>query len=126
VLAKDSSRNDNFRYDQTSQQLKCPYAAHTRKTNPRDDLANFGGTEIHRILRRGIQYGPEVTDEEDASGISSEDPALERGLLFACYQSNIANGFQFLQKSKLHSRDRIGTTLLILARLGKQRWIHLC
>lgn len=98
VLAKDPSRNDNFRYDQTVKQQKCPYAAHTRKTNPRDDLG-LGGAEKNRIIRRGIQYGPEVTDNEEASGVSSTEPELERGLLFACYQSNLARGFQFLQKS---------------------------
>lgn len=40
-LAKDPQRNNNFNFggeDQTDQ-TKCPFAAHIRKTNPRDDLA---------------------------------------------------------------------------------------
>jgi Dyp-type peroxidase family len=86
-----------FTFDPSSQ-ARCPFAAHIRKTNPRADLP-FGGAEPHRILRRGIQFGPEVTPEEAAAKKSSTDPALERGLLFACYQSNIVNGFQFVQKS---------------------------
>ncbi len=103
-LANDPSRNDDFRYDQKVQQQKCPYTAHTRKTNPRDDFPR-GGTEKNRILRRGIQYGPEVTDEEETSGTSSNDPSLERGLLFVCYQSNLANGFPFIQKCKYLGLD---------------------
>ncbi|KAG4442509.1 hypothetical protein IFR05_002009 [Cadophora sp. M221] len=101
AIATDSSVNDYFRYDQNVKQNHCPYAAHTRKTNPRDDIAfkdKKEGHQIHRIIRRGIQYGPEVTDEEEATSTSSTDPKLERGLLFACYQSNLLNGFSFIQR----------------------------
>ncbi|CZT53304.1 related to Peroxidase 2 [Rhynchosporium secalis] len=99
VASKDPSANDNFRYQQDVKQSHCPYAAHTRKTNPRDDIAfNTDAHQVHRIIRRGIQYGPEVTDEEEATSTSSTDPKLERGLLFACYQSNLSNGFLFIQK----------------------------
>lgn len=41
ALAKDPQRNNNFDFsgnDQTDQ-TKCPFAAHIRKTNPRADLA---------------------------------------------------------------------------------------
>ncbi|KAJ9618693.1 hypothetical protein H2203_008897 [Taxawa tesnikishii (nom. ined.)] len=93
-----TEKNQDFRFDPNSQ-VRCPFAAHLRKTNPRADLDAFGGTEIRRILRRGIQFGPEVTDSEKKHKKSSEDEKLERGLLFACYQSNIANGFQFIQHS---------------------------
>ncbi|KAL9094069.1 MAG: hypothetical protein Q9165_003739 [Trypethelium subeluteriae] len=89
-LGKDPNRNENFRYDPFSQE-RCPFAAHTRKTNPRSDLPS---TEIHRILRRGIQFGPEVTDEERQKGTIHD-----RGLLFKAYQSNNINGFQFIQSS---------------------------
>jgi len=90
-LGGDASRNDNFRYDPFSQD-RCPFAAHTRKTNPRSDLPS---TEKQRILRRGIPFGPEVSDEEKKKGTIHD-----RGLLFKAYQSNIANGFQFIQKSE--------------------------
>jgi deferrochelatase/peroxidase EfeB len=91
-LGKDTSQNDNFRYDPFSQD-RCPFVAHTRKTNPRSDLPN---TEPHRILRRGIPYGPEVTKAERKAGKTE----LNRGLLFKAYQSNISNGFQFIQSSE--------------------------
>ena len=92
VLATDPQRNNNFQYDKTSQE-RCPFAAHTRKMNPRSDL----GEEVvdpHRIIRRGIQFGPEVTHQESSTHKTEKD----RGLLFVSYQSNLAQGFQFLQK----------------------------
>jgi deferrochelatase/peroxidase EfeB len=94
------AKNEDFRFDPNSQE-RCPFAAHVRKTNPRSDLDAFGGTEIRRILRRGIAFGPEVTDEEKRAKKSSDQKRLERGLLFACYQSNLGNGFQFMQQSRL-------------------------
>lgn len=93
ALGTDPNRNNDFRYDPLSQE-RCPFAAHTRKTNPRSDLPT---TEIHRIIRRGIQYGPEVSAAEAATRRTTKD----RGLLFACYQSNIANGFKFIQQSMI-------------------------
>lgn len=98
ALAEDPLRNNDFTYDPLRQD-RCPFAAHTRKTNPRADLASVGGSEIRRILRRGIQFGPEVTPREATAKTSSKDLRLERGLLFVCYQSNIANGFEFIQES---------------------------
>ncbi|KAH8102235.1 Dyp-type peroxidase [Cristinia sonorae] len=104
-LGKDPQRNNNFRYDfpeDIQTQDRCPFAAHVRKTNPRFDLEGVppekGGpfsTENRRIVRRGIPFGPEVTPQEKQSKTTTQ----ERGLLFRCYQSNIANGFQFIQES---------------------------
>ena len=70
---------------------------------PRADLAalnnpptpNFSILNLFRIMRAGIPYGPEVSDEEQASGKTES----VRGLAFACYQSVIANGFRFIQHS---------------------------
>ena len=96
-MAKDPQRNNNFKFeDQLNSQFKCPFAAHIRKTNPRDDLESRNiSVEPRRIIRRGIQFGPEVTDEEKECKQTKE----ERGLLFACYQSSIRRGFQFMQQS---------------------------
>lgn len=96
-LGKDPARNNNFRFEgEVNSQDRCPFAAHIRKTNPRADLEDHG-TPIgkNRIIRRGIQFGPEVTKKEREEGKTTED----RGLIFACYQSNLGNGFQFLQQS---------------------------
>ncbi|KAI1172119.1 hypothetical protein F4777DRAFT_562962 [Nemania sp. FL0916] len=97
------AHNNDFRFDPQNQD-RCPFAAHIRKTNPRSDLDQFGGTEIRRIIRRGIAFGPEVTDQEKEARRSSDDEKLERGLLFVCYQSNLGQGFQFMQKSWANTR----------------------
>ena len=97
MLAKDEKRNNNYEFgfpEDAATQTRCPFAAHVRKTNPRKDLNN--ATENRRILRRGIQFGPEVDANEKAMNRTTK----ERGLLFACYQSNIINGFQFIQQSE--------------------------
>ncbi|KAI0966915.1 hypothetical protein F4678DRAFT_483543 [Xylaria arbuscula] len=94
---------EDFRFDPNSQE-RCPFAAHIRKTNPRSDLDTLGGTEIRRMIRRGIAFGPEVTAEEKKAKKSSDNEKLERGLLFACYQSNLGNGFHFIQQSWANAR----------------------
>ncbi|KAJ4475852.1 fungal peroxidase [Lentinula lateritia] len=79
VLAADPQQNNNFNYthpgfDEATDQTHCPFSAHVRKTNPRSDL-NPEDTANH-IIRAGIPYGPEVA-----------------------YQSDINNGFAFLQQN---------------------------
>ncbi|KAI0100528.1 Dyp-type peroxidase [Nemania sp. FL0031] len=91
------AHSQDFHFDPNSQE-RCPFAAHIRKTNPRSDLPATA-RELHRIIRRGIAFGPEVTHEEKRAKRSSNDEKLERGLLFVCYQANLANGFQFQQKT---------------------------
>ncbi|KAK7437242.1 dye-decolorizing heme-containing peroxidase [Stygiomarasmius scandens] len=104
-LGANNQMNNNFTFahpevpgfDISTNQTFCPFSAHIRKTRPRADF----GTEAantHHIIRAGTPYGPEVTDEETASGKSSTDPSLERGLAFVAYQSDIPNGFEFMQE----------------------------
>lgn len=69
---------NNFNYEDENDH-KCPVHAHIRKANPRD------GRERNRlIVRRGIPYG--------------ERGEAEVGLLFICYQNNIHNQFEFIQR----------------------------
>lgn len=101
ALGKDPLRNNNFQYtfpDDQQTQTRCPFAAHVRKTFPRADLESQfpGSTETRRIMRSGIAFGPEVTAAEAGSGKTQK----QRGLLFIAYQSNIGNGFQFIQERK--------------------------
>jgi len=99
VLAADPKRNNNFDFSgqDVLDQARCPFSAHIRKTNPRNDLAQFGPTAVsqHMINRQSIAFGPEVTPEEAQASKTIET----RGLSFVCYQSNLANGFEFVQKS---------------------------
>ncbi|KAI0804737.1 peroxidase [Irpex lacteus] len=96
-LGTDPQRNNNFNYthagsDITSDESRCPFSAHIRKTNPRD-LESVIGHANHAI-RAGTPYGPELTDDESSSGTTSTD----RGLAFVEYQSNIGNGFRTQQE----------------------------
>jgi deferrochelatase/peroxidase EfeB len=93
-LANDPESNNNFDFSRDKTQNRCPFAAHIRKSNPRSDLSYFGGTTIRRIWRQGIPFGPEVTQEEHKKAKTLHT----RGLLFACYQSSIDNGFSFIQQ----------------------------
>ncbi|KAJ7143350.1 fungal peroxidase [Mycena crocata] len=96
-LGANASRNNDFDYTEpgASDQSKCPFSAHIRKTRPRADIGlPENKTSNHHIVRGGIPYGPEVTDDE----ASSNTTQIERGLAFVAYQSSLANGFQFLQQ----------------------------
>jgi Dyp-type peroxidase family len=76
-----------------------PRAAHIRKTNPRNEQPpGEQESNRHRILRRGIPYGPEFQPGEPPYPGSAPVPdTQDRGLLFVCYQSSIARGFEFVQ-----------------------------
>ncbi|MEU5264621.1 Dyp-type peroxidase [Amycolatopsis sp. NPDC021455] len=67
--------------------LACPYSAHIRKSNPRDDIAP-AEAQRHRMLRRGIPYESSVDDRE-------------RGLLFLSYQTSIEQQFEFVMEQWL-------------------------
>ena len=67
--------------------LRCPFSAHIRVVNPRDQpLANAEVHDVPRIIRRGMPYGPEWKDGED-------NETNDRGIigLFLC--TNIARQF---------------------------------
>ena len=93
-LAADHNLNNDFSYKDDPFQRACPYAAHIRKTNPRDDFPNGNKApmQIHRIARAGIPFGPEVEPTETVTTQS-------RGLMFVCYQTSIQSQFEFIQSS---------------------------
>ncbi|KAK5657380.1 hypothetical protein OQA88_2950 [Cercophora sp. LCS_1] len=79
----------------------CPLAAHIRKTNPRISNSNSSdqGLKFSKMIRSGIPYGPDyVPGEVDA-------PESKRGLLFACYQAYVEDGFQHMQSFWCNNRD---------------------
>ncbi|MEU4164640.1 Dyp-type peroxidase [Actinoplanes sp. NPDC026670] len=78
---------------------RCPLAAHIRKVNPRDQETDQGiqeNTLTTMILRRGIPYGP----------LYEEDPDADRGLLFLCYQTDLARQFELLVQRWANLTDR--------------------
>lgn len=112
----DGTRDVNkFEFGGDRQGLVCPWAAHIRKAYPRDDVRHNttptpaeadsaeAFTQTHRMLRRGITFGPELTDDEAEKGTSSA--AHERGLLFKCYVTSLENQFEFVQEAWVNSGD---------------------
>ena len=85
---------NRFRYGNDPQGLRCPVGAHVRRANPRDSLGWQGRlTKRHRIIRRGMPY-------EDGSGAERE-----RGLIFVCYQADIARQFELIQSRWMKDGD---------------------
>ena len=72
---------NGFTFDEDPYGRVCPLGAHIRKMNPRTNKVG----DAHRILRRGVPYGSE----------GSED---EKGLLFVCYQASLAAGFEYIHQ----------------------------
>jgi deferrochelatase/peroxidase EfeB len=71
----------------------CPYAAHTRRTNPRDDTAVKFNTDLaqnHRVRRFATPYGPAYTPE------TADAP---RGLVGLFMGASLGDQFEFLMNS---------------------------
>ncbi|KLO19160.1 Dyp-type peroxidase [Schizopora paradoxa] len=96
ALGTDDQRNNNFVFDESAGQTRCPFSAHIRKTNPRNDLSQEF-VAPHQMMRQGIPFGPEVTFGEETLGKTG--PGINRGLAFVCYQSALDDGFSFVQHS---------------------------
>ncbi|MGI8862961.1 MAG: Dyp-type peroxidase [Solirubrobacteraceae bacterium] len=105
-LLTDAKIND-FTYGQDADGHLVPRAAHIRKTNPRDQQPPAQpGTSQHRLLRRGIPYGPELAPNEPPyPGQGPVPDTQDRGLLFLCYQASIARQFEFVQTAWVNSED---------------------
>ncbi|PZM10308.1 hypothetical protein CPY51_23415 [Rhizobium tubonense] len=111
ALGGDKMANNDFEFEQDPFQRRCPYAAHIRKTYPRDDLndapgipalAGEGGeasVQTRRLRRAGIPFGPEVSDDDTLGAEQS------RGLMFVCYQTSIVEQFEFVQQSWANNPD---------------------
>ena len=120
VLSPDADqpelRTDDFRYAETDPDgSKCPFGAHIRRTNPRDQIGSsppeqsFHMSERHRIIRRGKSYGPPLFDhalltQADAPAalaalLDVEDDGHARGLHFLCVNANIKSQFEFIQQT---------------------------
>lgn len=107
----------------------CPFAAHIRKVNPRDDSTDTSGpaqTRTRLILRRGIPYGP----RKKARGLLQDD-GVDRGLLFISYQASIAEQFEFLTKTWVnrdnapHDSDPPAGTDPLIGQSSQPRFVRL-
>jgi hypothetical protein len=69
-----------------------PRFAHIRKVNPRDNRVFDDRT--HRLLRRGIPFGPRFQPDQAGAG----DQDAERGLLLNAFMASIDDQFEFVQR----------------------------
>jgi galactose oxidase len=115
VLAKDDMLINAFEFTQDKLGRRCPFAAHIRKSYPRNDITpaakpgtpefdqrkiSESTTQMHRIIRAGIPFGDEVSDDERRAKKTLND----RGLMFVCYQTSIVDQFEFIQKAWVNDR----------------------
>ncbi len=86
--------------------MRCPFGAHIRRTNPRDQLFSRRKDEPsinmirkHRIIRRGRIFGKPIVasmNPEDILKLEKED-GEERGIHFICLAGHISRQFEFIQ-----------------------------
>jgi len=95
----DAKRLNAVRYKPDPYGSACPLGAHVRRANPRDGMA-FGHklTYRHRIVRRGMPYGPELSDDP-----SPAEQDADRGLVFVCLNANISRQYEVVQGEWLSS-----------------------
>lgn len=93
------SNDNDFVYTDTDKLgLKCPFGAHSRRTNPRDNFEETGPAESlhltrkHRIMRRVRSYG-----ERYVGSATQHTPDGEVGILFGCFNADINRQFEFIQ-----------------------------
>ena len=94
-ITNENQFNNNFNYKHDNEAIatKCPFHSHIRLTNPRSDIEeNFA--KATRITRRGIPFNDVYRNEKD---LENDQPEKGVGLLFMCYQSSIAQQFEFIQ-----------------------------
>lgn len=80
---------------------RCPHGAHIRRTNPRSSLVDPNEGHRHRLIRRGVPYGPPFDP-------ANPDDGIERGLLglFLCGQ--IGQQFEFITRSWMGQGGFVG------------------
>jgi Dyp-type peroxidase family len=94
--------DNDFRYDEDADGHRCPIGSHIRRTNPRDALGFHGRlTSRHRIIRRGMPYGPPAKNPY-------VDDGHDRGLMFVCFQASIARQFELIQGRWIMDGDAFG------------------
>jgi Dyp-type peroxidase family len=97
ALADDPAKNNNFRYATDPTGQRCPIGAHIRRANPRDALAGGASAVVgHRMLRRGMPYGPPLPDDSPEDGV-------DRGLVFVAACGSIRTQFEFVQQEWMNS-----------------------
>jgi Dyp-type peroxidase family len=131
----DEMRLNQFTFEKDQAGSRCPFGAHVRRANPRNTdfpdrpngvlsklitMLGFGpkgfrddlmaSVRFHRILRRGREYGTELTPEDALAATPPDHSTADRGLHFLCLNANISRQFEFLQNAWLNSSKFSGLT----------------
>jgi deferrochelatase/peroxidase EfeB len=90
--------------------LRCPVGAHMRRINPRGQPVTGqnqpgGSNNTHRIIRRGMPYGPTYDPTQPYDGI-------ERGLLGYFINSSIENQYEFVLSQWVNESEFAGAVRL--------------
>lgn len=81
--------------------FRCPHGAHIRRTNPRSSLADPDEGHRHRLIRRGVPYGPPYDP-------ANPDDGIERGLLGLFLCGSIPQQFEFITRSWMGEGGFVG------------------
>jgi Dyp-type peroxidase family len=92
---------NNFDYSDDPKGNRCPLGSHIRRNNPRTTPVAGNGGQRHRIMRRGLPYGPPYDP-------SHPDDGIERGLLGLFICGSLKDQFEFLMKHWVQDGDFIG------------------
>ncbi len=90
--------------------LRCPVGAHMRRINPRGQPVTGqgqagGSNNTHRLIRRGMPYGPVYDPTLPYDGI-------ERGLLGYFINSNLENQYEFVLRQWVNDSEYAGAVRL--------------
>ena len=90
--------------------LRCPVGAHMRRINPRGQPVTGqgqpgGSNNTHRLIRRGMPYGPNYDPKQPYDGI-------ERGLLGYFINSSIENQYEFALSQWVNEAEFAGSVRL--------------
>ena len=99
-IAGNSEVNNDFVYANDVNGEKCPLGSHIRRNNPRDSLS-LGPNNRHRIMRRGITYGPPLPSDV-------ESDQHDRGVIFMAINASISRQFEFLQQQWVNKGEFLG------------------
>jgi Dyp-type peroxidase family len=84
---------NDFDFADDPEGLHTPRFAHIRLANTRDPMSD---SRTHRLLRRGIPFGPLAADPAEA-----REHDVERGLLLNAFMASIDDQFEFVQRNWL-------------------------
>jgi len=102
-LGADPHRNNNFLFqDIDPKGFHTPLGSHIRRMNPRDTLEYTTKGNLHRMIRRGTNYGPPLPD-----GVL-EDDGVDRGLMFVFIGAHLRRQFEFVQSEWVNNGLFIG------------------